>query len=93
VAVLAEGRLIALGEPEELRRDVLGGDVIEIETTRAIDAASLAGLTDIKEVRQPGPRRMLVIVEDAGAATPRLLEALRNQGVEVASSSGIPAFI
>jgi ABC-2 type transport system ATP-binding protein len=87
VAVLAEGRLIALGEPEELRRDALGGDVIEIETTRTIDAASLAGLADIKEVRQPGPRRILVIVEDAGAATPRLLEALRNQGVEVAWSS------
>jgi len=87
VAVLAEGRLIALGEPEELRRDALGGDVIEIETTRTIDAASLAGLADIKEVRQPGPRRILVIVEDAGSATPRLLEALRNQGVEVASSS------
>jgi ABC-2 type transport system ATP-binding protein len=87
VAVLAEGRLIAFAEPEQLRRDALGGDVIEIETTRVVDSASLVGLTGITEVRQPGPRRLLVIAQDAGVAIPRLLETLRSQGVEVASSS------
>ena len=87
VAVLAEGRLIAFAEPEQLRRDALGGDVIEIETTSIVDGASLVGLPGINEVRQPGPRRLLVIAQDAGVATPRLLEALRSQGVEVASSS------
>jgi ABC-2 type transport system ATP-binding protein len=87
VAVLAQGRLIAFAEPEQLRRDALGGEVIEIETTRVVDGATLVGLTGIKEVRQPGPRRLLVIAQDAGVATPRLLEALRSQGVEVASSS------
>jgi ABC-2 type transport system ATP-binding protein len=87
VAVLAEGRLIAFAEPEQLRREALGGDVIEIETTRIVDGASLVGLTGINEVRQPGPRRLLVFAQDASMATPRLLEALRSQGVEVASSS------
>ena len=87
VAVLAEGRLIAFAEPEQLRRDALGGDVIEIETTSIVDGASLVGLPGINEVRQPGPRRLLVIAQDAGVAPPRLLEALRSQGVEVASSS------
>src|SRR5207245_10996253 len=34
VAVLARGRLIALSAPEQLRREALGGEVIEIETAQ-----------------------------------------------------------
>jgi len=87
VAVLAGGRLIALAEPEKLRRDALGGDVIEVETSRAVDAQIVADLPEILEVRQPTPRRLLLTTRDAGAATPRVLARLAEEGITVTSSS------
>src|ERR687886_2363934 len=38
VAVLSQGRLIALATPDELRRMALGGEVIEVQTAAAFDA-------------------------------------------------------
>jgi ABC-2 type transport system ATP-binding protein len=88
VAVLEQGQLIAREAPEDLRRDAMGGDVIEIETTRAIDASAvLAHVPGVIEVRQSSPRRLRVVAEEAGSATPRVLEAISDQGVEIASST------
>jgi ABC-2 type transport system ATP-binding protein len=87
VAVLARGRLIALAPPEELRRMALGGEVFEIETAQAFDGSSLTHLPGIREIKQSGPRRFLVIADDAGAATPRVLNELSSAGVAVLSSS------
>jgi ABC-2 type transport system ATP-binding protein len=87
VAVLAHGRLIALAAPDDLRRMALGGEVIEIETAQAFDASTLEQVPGVRAVRQSAPRRFLVITEDAGAATPRLLQVMQGAGVEVLSSS------
>jgi hypothetical protein len=38
-------------------------------------------------VRQTGSRRFLVVAEDAGVATPRLLQEIASQGGSVVSSS------
>ena len=43
VALIAGGRLIALGPPDELRRGAAGGDVIEVETDAPFDPAVLVG--------------------------------------------------
>jgi ABC-2 type transport system ATP-binding protein len=87
VAVLAHGRLIALAAPEELRRMALGGEVFEIETAQAFDGSSLTRLPGIRDVKQSAPRRFLLIADDAGAATPRVLNELSSAGIEVLSSS------
>jgi ABC-2 type transport system ATP-binding protein len=87
VAVLARGRLIALAAPEDLRRMALGGDVIQIETTQAFDGMRLEQVPGVRAVRQDAPRRFLVISDDAGAATPRVLQELGGLGIEVTSSS------
>lgn len=87
VAVLARGRLIALAAPEELRRMAVGGEVIEIETTEAFDGSRLEQLPGVRAVRQSAPRRFLVISDDAGEATPRVLQELNAAGVHVTSSS------
>jgi ABC-2 type transport system ATP-binding protein len=87
VAVLARGRLIALAAPDELRRMALGGEVIEIETTEAFDGTRLEQVPGVRAVRQSGPRRFLVISDDAGEATPRVLQELNAAGVHVISSS------
>ena len=87
VAVLAHGRLIALAPPEELRRAAVGGDMIEIETGRAFDGASLQSIPGVREVRQSAPRRLLVVADNAGSATPRVLHEIASLGGEVVSSS------
>jgi ABC-2 type transport system ATP-binding protein len=86
VALIADGHLIALAPPEELRRQALGGDVIEVETERAFDVRALSAIEGVREVRQRGPRQFLVIAEDAGAATPRVSDALDALGADVTSS-------
>jgi hypothetical protein len=79
--------LIALAAPEDLRRQALGGEVIEIDTAQVFDASTLEQVSGVRAVRQSAPRHFLVITDDAGAATPRLLQAIQAAGVEVLSSS------
>ncbi|HEX2142605.1 MAG TPA: ABC transporter ATP-binding protein [Candidatus Limnocylindria bacterium] len=83
VALLAEGELVALDAPEALRRHVYGGDVLEIDTDRAVDPEVVAPVREVMEVRQPAPRRLIVVVPDAGTATPRLMDALQQRGISV----------
>ena len=86
VALIAGGRLIALAAPDDLRRQALGGEVIEIETSRAFDARGIAELPVVRAVRQPGPRQLWVIADDAGAATPDIVQAVTAAGGEVVSA-------
>jgi ABC-2 type transport system ATP-binding protein len=86
VAVLQQGRLIALAEPDVLRRRALGGETLEVETRGVVDGATLSGLDGVTAVRQDGPRNLVVTVQDAGEATPRLQEAIAAQGGEVVTS-------
>jgi ABC-2 type transport system ATP-binding protein len=87
VAVLAQGRLIALEEPEELRRMALGGDVIEVKTAAAFDGAMLNDVPGVRQIRQHAPRDILVISDEAATATPRVVEAIQAAGGTVVSSS------
>jgi ABC-2 type transport system ATP-binding protein len=83
VALIAEGRLVALATPEELRRLSTGGDLIEVETATAYDAVKLRSLPFVRDVRQSGPRTFRVAVDEAGAATPDVVEAIGADDVEV----------
>lgn len=85
VALLADGELVSLAEPEELRRSVFGGDVLQVEADRPVQPEVLAGVAQVTSVRQPAPRRLDVVVDDAGAASPRIADALKNAGVGMAS--------
>jgi ABC-2 type transport system ATP-binding protein len=87
VAVLAEGLLLAFAAPDELRRDAVGGEELEIETSGVFDGNLLTQLPGVKQVRQTGPRRLLVVADDASVATPRVLEAVTSQGAQVTSSA------
>jgi ABC-2 type transport system ATP-binding protein len=85
VALLAEGELVALDAPEQLRQDVFGGELLQVETDGDVDPGLLGGIAGISIVRRDGPRRLLVVAEDAGRATPRIVEAIRAGGVGVAA--------
>jgi ABC-2 type transport system ATP-binding protein len=84
VALIADGELIALDTPEALRLMVFGGDVLDITTRRAVDPELLAALPGVQAVRQVNARQLVATVEDAATLTPRIVDALRAGGVEVA---------
>ena len=84
VALILDGELVALDEPAALRQMVFGGDVLEITADRAVDPDLLANVAGVQNVRQQGPRTLTATVSDAGALTPRIVEAMRGAGVGVA---------
>ena len=53
VAMISEGRLIALAAPDDLRRQAMGGDVVEVETAERVDGMALTDLPFIR-ARPPG---------------------------------------
>jgi len=86
VALIANGAVIASGAPAELRRQALGGEVIEVETGATFDAAAIAQNEHVREVRQTGLRDFRVVVDNAGEATPDIVDAVTAAGGEVVSA-------
>jgi ABC-2 type transport system ATP-binding protein len=80
VALIAGGRLVALGTPEELRKVAAGGDVLEAETEGPFDPASLAGHDGVIDVRSTGLRTFRLVAEDAGTVTPMLDDLVAAAG-------------
>ena len=93
VALVATGRVVALATPDGLRSQAMGGDVIEVETTEAFDGEGLRKLPAVRDVRQQGPRTFQVIVDEAGTATPAVVDAISEAGGDVAAAREVrPSF-
>jgi ABC-2 type transport system ATP-binding protein len=93
VALISDGRLIALAAPDDLRREAIGGDVVEVETAEPFDGSVLERLPDVRQVEQLGARRQRVIVGDAAVAVPDVVEAVTQRGGDVASAREVrPSF-
>ena len=84
VALIADGQLVALDEPDALRKMVFGGEVLNVETSRAVDPDMVATVPGLLNVLQPDARRLIIVTHQAAVATPQIIEVLRRQGVEVA---------
>jgi ABC-2 type transport system ATP-binding protein len=93
VALISGGRLIALERPADLRRDALGGDLVEISTTEPFDGAVINDLPMVRSVERQGPSTLRVRVDDASTALPDVVEAITARGGQVATASEIrPSF-
>ena len=87
VALVAEGRLVALDTPDGLRASVAGGEQVEIRTAQPIGDADRAALPGVRAVAMRGSTRMRVTVESAATAIPALVEALGDRGIDVIEAS------
>ena len=83
MALIADGELVAMDTPDELRKLVFGGEVLEVTTERAVDAEMLATVAGITNVRQPAARQLFDTTEDAATTTPQIVETLRRNGIGV----------
>jgi len=77
---------VALAPPDDLRKQALGGDVIEVETEVPFDLRRLPPIAGVTSVRHRGPRELLFVAVDAGAATPDIIAAIEAAGGQVAAS-------
>ena len=89
VAVLRAGHLLADGTPEALRRQVFGGDVLELRSgdLTARSARALRRLPAVHEVEQLGLDTLRIVVEGARPSIPQVIAELAKYGVTVESIS------
>ena len=87
VGLMYEGRLIATGQPIELRRQAFGGDMIDlvVEGPRTAYTATLGSLSGVRSVAAQPDGALRVTVADAASALPELLAALDAAGATVRS--------
>jgi ABC-2 type transport system ATP-binding protein len=86
VAIMAEGRLLALGSPDELRQRAMGGDIVDLQlgALGREDLAALRQLPGVQAVRWTDQEKLRLIVDSAPTATPAILQQLQQRGIEVA---------
>jgi ABC-2 type transport system ATP-binding protein len=92
VAFLGRGELVAVGTPEEVRKQAVGGEIVEVLAGNLDDRhirllGSLDGVA-VKRIRrvyddQGLLARLQLTVDEAGQAVPRILAALGDSGAEV----------
>jgi ABC-2 type transport system ATP-binding protein len=93
VALISRGEVVAYASPADVRRQALGGELVEVVTSRPFDARQLPPIEDVVEIRQASSVQLLVVAEDAARATPRVVDAISEAGGEVEATSEVrPSF-
>jgi ABC-2 type transport system ATP-binding protein len=95
VAILDQGRVMATGTPETLRRRAMGGEEVEVQADHLTREAVTAvrELPQVRAIRWTDGGAMRVVVEDAAAATPAITETLQGRGSVVeAVRPAVPTF-
>jgi ABC-2 type transport system ATP-binding protein len=96
VAVMNEGRIAAIGTPDELRRRALGGELLEVESEQPLnreDVVALWQLDGVLSVDRQTDRNLKLMVEDVTTATPAVARVLTERGHEVtAVRPSVPSF-
>jgi ABC-2 type transport system ATP-binding protein len=87
VAIIADGRLVAIDTPAALRQAAVGGEIVELETARPLEAAVVAALPEARSVAALDARRMRITVDSAGAAIPAIVEELGRHDVDVTQTT------
>jgi ABC-2 type transport system ATP-binding protein len=93
VALIAEGGLIALASPDEVRRQATGGDIVEVAADRPVDDRTVAVLPAVRSIERLSDRRLRVRVGDATTDTPSIIDALVSTGADVSAIEEVrPSF-
>jgi ABC-2 type transport system ATP-binding protein len=84
VAVIDHGRLVALGSPDDLVRELGAGDVLELVPEGVLDTAPLEAIPGVRRIQMLG--QVITLVVDAPVpALSAALAVARRQGVTLAT--------
>jgi ABC-2 type transport system ATP-binding protein len=98
VGIMADGRLLMVETPEELRRRALGGDIIHLHTASILTESQFNTLQQQPFVLDNKVNRLRgngleVVVDDASLTLPHLLDWCQAQNIGVESASEhVPVF-
>lgn len=84
VAIVDYGKLVALGTPDELKRKVMGGDVVEAEFGNLPDKAykALEGAKFVLQVKRR-ESTLTILVKSGAEAVPRIVELIGENGGKI----------
>jgi ABC-2 type transport system ATP-binding protein len=79
IAIIDEGRIIAQGTPDELKARVKA-DIVQLETSEALDAATLSKIPGVQDVQAQG-ESWIIQVANSEEFLPRLFAAVRTDQI------------
>ncbi len=87
VGIMSESRLLAVDTPEGLRRRAYGGEPIDLKTTERVSYDQLQLLRQLpgihRNIVREGDLELRLIVDDAAAAIPELVQWCQQQKISV----------
>jgi ABC-2 type transport system ATP-binding protein len=86
VALVSDGRRIAFAPPDVLRREAVGGDLVDVETAAPVDPGALRSIPGVRRIEPIDATHVRLTVEDAASATPDVVAAVRSAGVDVVAA-------
>jgi ABC-2 type transport system ATP-binding protein len=92
VVVLDEGRVVAVGPPEELRRTAVGGEAVILRFAEPVDDRVLTelGRHGSRSVDRIDQQSVRIVVEQSSTDLPELLRQLDELGIAVEESADVP---
>ena len=93
VVVLDEGRVVAVGTPDDIRRLAFGGDVLTVTLSTIVDQRTIDAVTDtpgVTDVSVVDASRLRLVADHASEVLPAILARLDELGVGVEDSGEVP---
>jgi ABC-2 type transport system ATP-binding protein len=87
VAILNKGRLLALGTPEEIRHEAMGGEIINLTLPEVTSQAVriLRRIPTLHRIRTLSTERLQLTVDNAGEILPEIVTAFQQNNLEIVS--------
>ncbi len=87
VAILSRGRLLSIGTPEAIRREAMGGEIIDLTLPELTSQAVrlLRGLPGMRRIKTISAEEFRLTVDDATEKLKEILELFEQHNIEIQS--------
>lgn len=89
IAIIRRGRIIAMGTPTELKSQLLGDPILELQMGQPLDGL-LPAIEDLVNVEEYGETWVRYRTTNPETVNPRLLQQLAERGAAVVTLSRVP---
>ena len=85
VAILSRGRLLSLGTPEEVRKQAMGGGIINLTLEEVTGQALrlLRAMPGIRDILTVSPEELRLVVDDSGYILREIVHAFQEANLDI----------